>query len=65
MLHAESYFHHHELGLMPDGHWRGYVRFMTQYVRMPGFAEAWADIGPAFSEDFASWTDGFLTALRK
>src|ERR1700757_5299328 len=27
LLHAETYFHHHQLGLMPDQHWRGYVRY--------------------------------------
>jgi len=60
MLHAETYFHHHELGLMPDGHWRGYERFMTRYVQSPGFAKAWADIGPSFSENFARWVDMLL-----
>lgn len=60
MLHAETYFHHHELRLMPDGHWRGYIRFMTRYVQSPGFAAAWADIGPSFSEDFARWVDTLL-----
>ena len=57
LLHAETYFHHHELGLMPDEHWRGYARFMTRYVRSPGFKETWDDIGPAFSEDFVRWLD--------
>ena len=60
MLHAETYFHHHELGLMPEGHWRGYERFMTSYVRSSGFAEAWADIGSAFSDNFARWVDALL-----
>src|ERR1700755_3264374 len=31
LLHAETYFHHHELGLMPDDHWRGYVTWMERY----------------------------------
>jgi hypothetical protein len=55
LLHAETYFHHHELGLMADEHWRGYARFMTRYIQSPGFKEVWDDIGPAFSEDFGRW----------
>ena len=55
LLHAETYFHHHELGLMPDAHWRPYARYMTKYIQSPGFKEAWDDIGPGFSEDFVRW----------
>jgi hypothetical protein len=55
LLHAETYFHHHQLGLMPDEHWRGYAKFVRRYVQSPGFKETWDDIGPAFSEDFAQW----------
>jgi hypothetical protein len=29
LLHAETYFHHHDLRLMPDAHWRGYARYMS------------------------------------
>ncbi len=58
LLHAETYFHHHELGLMPEEHWRGYARYMTRYIRSLGFKEVWSDIGPAFSEDFVRWVDG-------
>jgi hypothetical protein len=57
LLHAETYFHHHELGLMPDEHWRGYAKFMTRYIQSPGFKGCWEDIGPAFSEDFAKWVN--------
>ena len=40
LLHAETYFHHHELGLMPDAHWRGYAQYMrTRYIQSPGFRE--------------------------
>ena len=31
LLHAETYFHHYELGLMPEEHWRPYARYMTKY----------------------------------
>jgi hypothetical protein len=60
LLHAETYFHHHELGLIPDAHWRGYARYMTKYIQSAGFREVWDDIGPGFSEDFARWLDGLL-----
>jgi hypothetical protein len=60
LLHAETYFHHHELGLIPDAHWRGYARYMTKYIQSAGFREVWDDIGPGFSEDFAQWLDELL-----
>jgi hypothetical protein len=60
LLHAETYFHHHELGLMSDAHWRPYERYMTKYMQSPGFKEAWDDIGPGFSEDFARWVAELL-----
>jgi hypothetical protein len=61
LLHAETYFHHHQLGLMPDEHWRGYAKFMTRYIQSPGFKQTWDDIGPAFSEDFARWLEGLFS----
>ena len=60
LLHAETYFHHHELGLIPDAHWRGYARYMTKYIQSAGFREVWDDIGTGFSEDFARWLDRAL-----
>ncbi len=55
MLHAETYFHHYELGLMPDGHWKGYLRYMEGYSTSPGFVDFWSEVGPAFSRDFSNW----------
>ncbi len=60
MLHAETYFHHHALGLMPDGHWNGYVRYVEGYANSPGFVEFWRDVGPAFSRDFCNWLTGIV-----
>ena len=60
LLHAETYFHQYELGLMPDEHWRPYGRFWANYVNTPGFREAWDDIGPAFSENFGQWLNGII-----
>ncbi len=62
MLHAETYLHHVELGLMPESQWHGYVRFISSYVRSPGFAEFWAEAAPAFSEEFREWLDRQLAA---
>ena len=60
LLHAETYFHHHDVGLMLDAHWRPYARYFAKYVKSRGFREVWDDIGPGFSEDFARWVDGLL-----
>jgi hypothetical protein len=65
LLHAETYFHHHQLGLMPDEHWRGYAKFMTRYLQSPGFKQTSDDIGPAFSEDFARWLDGLFKQQQR
>src|SRR5438552_824430 len=45
LLHAETYYHHHELGLMPDTHWRGYARYMTKYIQSRGVKVVWDDCG--------------------
>lgn len=59
-LHAETYFHHYELGLMPAKHWNGYVRYVKGYLVTPGVRDFWVDVGPAFSLDFSKWVDGLL-----
>jgi hypothetical protein len=56
-LHAETYFHHYELRLMPAKHWSGYVRYVRGYLSTPGVPEFWSDVGPAFSVDFSRWID--------
>lgn len=55
MLHAETYYHHYELGLMPDGHWKGYVHYVEGYSTAPGFADFWGEVGHAFSRNFSNW----------
>lgn len=59
-LHAETYYRHHELGLMPGSHWEGYVRYVDGYLDTPGVPEFWADVGPAFSRDFSNWVTELL-----
>jgi len=60
-LHAETYFHHYELGLMPKKHWAGYVNYVRGYLSTPGVVEFWDDVGDAFSVDFAKWISGLLS----
>lgn len=62
MLHAETYLHHFQLGLMPEPQWLGYVRFISSYARTPSFAAFWAEAAPAFSEEFREWLDAQLAA---
>ncbi len=60
-LHAETYFHHYELRLMPSKHWQGYVRYVRGYISTPGVPEFWVDVGPEFSVDFSKWVDGLIS----
>jgi hypothetical protein len=60
MLHAETFYHHYELGLMPEGHWKGYARFVESYSMAPGLAEFWGEVGPAFSRNFSNWMTGII-----
>ena len=55
LLFAETYFHQHELGLMPDSHWRGFANFIVNYFDTRGFKDFWDEVGPSFSEDFSEW----------
>ena len=59
-LHAETYYRHKELGLMPADHWNGYVRFVEGYLQTPGVVDFWADVGPSFSARFRAWVDQLL-----
>lgn len=56
-LHAETFFRHYQLGLMPTAHWRGYAHFIRGYFSTPGFRDAWHGSRQAFSNDFAAWMD--------
>ena len=57
ILHAETYYHHYQMGMLPQTHWQGYVHYVTGYLASPGMREFWADVGPAFSSDFSAWID--------
>jgi hypothetical protein len=57
ILHAETYFHSFHVGMMPESHWQGYVKYVRGYLGSPGISEFWTDVGPAFSQDFSRWID--------
>ena len=59
-LHAETYFHHYELRLMPKKHWTGYKRYVNNYLELPGVMDFWNDVGDAFSVDFSQWIDSLI-----
>lgn len=59
-LHAETYYHHYELKLMPKKHWSGYVKYVRGYLESPGVREFWDDVGDAFSVDFSRWISSQL-----
>ena len=59
-LHAETYYHHFELGLMPNSHWRGYAHYITEYMHSNGCVDFWRDAGAGFSESFREWVSSML-----
>ena len=63
LLHGETYFHQHEMGLLPDSHWRSYHTYMRGFLPGKGVAECWESIGPSFPEEYRSWIDGLLSEL--
>ncbi|UCC14153.1 MAG: hypothetical protein JSW21_12495 [Gammaproteobacteria bacterium] len=64
-LHAETCFRHRELGLMPESHWRGYQRFITDYLRTPAAPEFWQDVGSGLSEESSGSVTGLLRQHAK
>ena len=55
LIFGENYHYHHELGLMPDSHWRGFVRFLTAYSGNRHFMETWKAIEDGLSENYRDW----------
>lgn len=60
LVFGETYHYQHQLGFMPESHWQGFVRFLTDYTRTRGFDEFWKHSRRSFSEDFAAWVDSEL-----
>ncbi|MBE9489419.1 MAG: hypothetical protein IMY67_03915 [Bacteroidetes bacterium] len=57
LLHAETYFYHYQLKLMPENHWSAYVKFIKASITAPGMKEIWAEVASAYSHDFLKWLD--------
>ena len=64
LLHAETYYHHHKLKLMPDNHWKNYAKFIMAALDSPGFEDYWKEVGFAFSEDFSVWMNTIFAASK-
>ena len=64
LLHAETYFHHHKLNLMPDNHWDNYAKFIVAALNSPGFQEYWNEVGFAFSKDFSDWMNKIFAGSK-
>jgi len=61
LLHAETYYHHHQLKLMPNNHWKNYAKFIKVALDSPGFEDYWNEVGFAFSENFSKWMNKILS----
>ncbi len=61
ILHAETYYRHYQLKLMPDNHWNNYAKFITAAMESPGFADYWGEVGFAFSENFRLWMNSIVS----
>ena len=64
LLHAETYFHHYKLSLMPNNHWDRYAKFIVAALDAPGFTDYWEEVGFAFSKDFAAWMSHIIVTAR-
>ena len=64
LLHAETYYRHYQLKLMPDNHWNNYAKFIRAALESPGFADYWAEVGFAFSEEFAQWMNKIISESK-
>ncbi len=64
LLHAETYFRHYELGLMPDNHWNNYAKFVIAALDSPGFEAYREEVGFAFSGDFSEWMNEIISESR-
>ena len=64
LLHAETYYHHYKLKLMPDNHWKNYAKFIIATLDSPGFEDYWNEVGFAFSEDFSEWMNKIFSESK-
>ncbi len=64
ILHAETFFIHHKLGLIPKTHWEAYCAFWDGYAATPGIADTWRQMKPSFEPEFGAWLDEHIAATR-
>jgi hypothetical protein len=64
LLHAETYYHHYKLKLMPENHWKNYAKFIMVALDSPGFEDYWNEVGFAFSEDFSEWINKIFSESK-
>jgi hypothetical protein len=64
MVYGEAYFHHFQIGLMPQSHWSSFVSFMDGYIESVGFREFWEEAGSTFASDYQAWIDAKLQESR-
>ena len=54
-LFGETYFHQHQLALMPDSHFRGFAKYMSEYMEGEDVKAFWHNAGAGFSEEYSQW----------
>jgi hypothetical protein len=62
ILHAETFFIHHRLGLIPKSHWEAYGRYWDGYAATPGVADTWRQMKASFEPEFGAWLDGRIAS---
>jgi hypothetical protein len=55
LLLGEMYHYQFHLGLMPESHWRPFVKFFKGYSTTLGFRDAWQVFEENFAEEFRDW----------
>lgn len=64
ILHAETFYQHDRLGLIPKSHWEAYCRFFAGHSATPGFGDTWRQMRPSFSTDFIAWGDPLVATAE-
>jgi hypothetical protein len=62
ILHAEPFFIHDKLGLIPKSHWDAYCAFFAGYAATPGFADA--SEGASATGDAACGASRFSSVMQ-
>ncbi len=57
---AENYHLHHQMGLMPEDHWNGYVNYLRDYCTRRGVDEFWGKFGSHYGREFGILMGGLI-----